>query len=88
MHDDIRAVERALGKIQYGVSATEEGSAVFRRSLFVVQDIKAGEPFTAENVRSIRPGYGLEPRHYDAVLGRKAVEDIQRGTPLTWPMVR
>jgi len=88
MKEDIRAVERALGTIQYGVSATEEGSAVFRRSLFVVQNVKAGEVFTAENVRSIRPGYGLEPRHYDAVIGRTAGVDIARGTPLAWNLVR
>ena len=88
MRDDIRAVERAMGKIQYGVSAAEEGSAVFRRSLFIVKDMKAGEAFTAENVRSIRPGYGLAPRHYDEVIGRRAAEDICRGTPLAWNLVR
>jgi len=88
MRDDIRAVEKAMGKIQYGVSAAEEGSAVFRRSLFVVRDMQAGEAFTAENLRSIRPGQGLEPRHYDAVLGRRAAAAIKRGTPLTWNLVR
>ena len=88
MRDDIRAVERALGKVHYGVSAAEEGSAVFRRSLFIVRDMKAGEEFTAENLRSIRPGHGLAPRHYDAVLGRRAGEDIRRGTPLAWNLVR
>ena len=88
MRDDIRAVERALGKVHYGVSAAEEGSAVFRRSLFIVRDMSAGEEFTAENLRSIRPGHGLAPRHYDAVLGRRAGEDIRRGTPLAWNLVR
>ena len=88
MHDDIRAVERAMGKVQYGVSAAEEGSAAFRRSLFIVQDMKAGETFTAENLRSIRPGYGLAPRHYDAVIGRRASGDICRGTPLAWNLIR
>ena len=88
MREDIRAAERAMGSIQYGISATEEGSATFRRSLFVVQDMKAGEAFTAENVRSIRPGYGLEPRHYDTVIGRTAGVDISRGTPLAWNLVR
>lgn len=88
MHDDIRAVERAMGKIQYGVSAAEEGSVVFRRSLFVVRDMKAGENFAAGNIRSIRPGYGLEPRHYDEVLGKAAAADISRGTPLAWNLVR
>ena len=88
MRDDIRAVDRALGKVHYGVSAAEEGSAVFRRSLFIVRDMRAGEEFTAENLRSIRPGHGLAPRHYDAVLGRRAGEDIRRGTPLAWNLVR
>ena len=88
MRDDIRAVERAMGKVHYGVSAAEEGSVVFRRSLFIVQDMKAGDVFTAENLRSIRPGNGLAPRHYDSVLGRRASEDIRRGTPLAWNMVR
>ena len=88
MRNDIRAVERALGKVHYGVSAAEEGSAVFRRSLFIVRDMRAGEEFTAENLRSIRPGHGLAPRHYDAVLGRRAGEDIRRGTPLAWNLVR
>ena len=88
MRDDIRAVERAIGKVQYGVSAAEEGSVVFRRSLFVVRDMRAGETFTAENLRSIRPGYGMAPRHYDSILGRRASEDIRRGTPLAWNLVR
>ena len=88
MRDDIRAVERAMGKVQYGVSAAEEGSVAFRRSLFIVRDMKAGEEFTAENLRSIRPGYGLAPRHYDEVIGRRAAEDICRGTPLAWNLVR
>ena len=70
------------------MSAAEEGSAVFRRSLFIVRDMKAGEEFTAENLRSIRPGYGLAPRHYDEVIGRRASEDICRGTPLAWTLVR
>ena len=88
MRDDIRAVERAMGKVQYGVSAAEEGSAAFRRSLFIVQDMQAGEAFTAENLRSIRPGYGLAPRHYDEVIGRRAAGDICRGTPLAWNLIR
>ena len=85
--DSIRTVEQALGKIQYGPGEHEAGSLPFRRSLFVVKDMTAGESFTNENVRSIRPGYGLHTRHLDDVIGRKAGMDIARGTPLSWDMV-
>jgi len=87
MVEAIRTVEKALGKVHYGVSEREAGSRVFRRSLFVVKDIKVGELFTEENVRSIRPGHGLHPRYLKDVLGRRATRDITAGTPLTWNMV-
>jgi N-acetylneuraminate synthase len=84
MVDAIRVAEKAVGKVRYGVSEQEAKSRVFRRSLFVVKDMKAGEVFTEENVRSIRPGHGLAPRFLPEVLGRRASQDITRGTPLTW----
>ena len=87
MVEAIRTVEKALGTVHYGVSEREARSRVFRRSLFVVKDMKAGEPFTEENVRSIRPGYGLHTRDLDEVVGREAGYDIERGTPLTWDLV-
>lgn len=87
MVEAIRAAEKALGTVSYGVSEGEAKSRPFRRSLFVVQDVKAGERFTSANVRSIRPGYGLHTRFQDQILGRCAMRDIQRGTPLTWDMV-
>jgi N-acetylneuraminate synthase len=84
----VRTTEAALGRVNYAVSDEERQSRVFRRSLFVVRDMKQGEPFTPDNVRSIRPGYGLHTRHYqEAVLGRRAVRDIVRGTPLSWELV-
>jgi pseudaminic acid synthase len=73
--------------VHFGLSDKEEASRVFRRSLFVVEDVKRGEMFTAENVRSIRPGYGLHTRHLDQVLGKRAIRDIERGTPLSWDLV-
>jgi pseudaminic acid synthase len=82
--NSVRMTEKALGKVQYTVSPNEEKSRVFRRSLFVVADVKAGEKFTARNVRSIRPGYGLPPRHYDEILGSTAACELERGTPLEW----
>lgn len=80
----VRTAERALGTVHYGVSEHEGRNRKFRRSLFVVRDVKAGEPFTAENVRSIRPGGGLAPKYLDEVLGRCASQDVHRGTPLAW----
>jgi N-acetylneuraminate synthase len=83
----IRTAERALGQVHYGVSQAEARSRVFRRSLFVIADIKAGDIFTTNNIRSIRPAHGLHTRHFEEILGRSAVQDIKRGTPLTWEMV-
>jgi N-acetylneuraminate synthase len=87
MVEAIRIVEKALGKVRYEVSKDEAKSRMFRRSLFVVKDLKAGEIFTEENVRSIRPAIGLHPRFLKDVLGRRASRNIVRGTPLTWELV-
>jgi len=87
MVDAVRTAEKALGSVEYGVTEREASSRVFRRSLFVVKDVKADEVFTEENVRSIRPGYGLHTRHLEDVLGRRAARDVERGTPLTWDIV-
>ena len=81
------AVHRALGRVQYGVTPGEESNVVCRRSLFVIADVEAGQPFTPANVRSIRPSHGLAPRHLPEVLGRKAARAIKRGTPLAWELV-
>jgi pseudaminic acid synthase len=87
MVDAVRTTEKALGKVQFGAGAKESALRAFRRSLFVVRDIKSGEAFTAENIRSIRPGNGLHTRYLAEVLGRRAVCDIERGTPLRWDLV-
>ena len=87
MVEAIRVAERALGGVRYGGDPEEEKSRVFRRSLFVVSDVKAGELFTEANIRSIRPGHGLPPKHLDEVLGLRASRDIERGTPLSWELV-
>jgi pseudaminic acid synthase len=86
--DAIRTAERALGEVQFGPSPREASSRVFRRSLFVVQDLRQGEEFTAQNVRSIRPSHGLHTRHLSDVLGKRAARDIVRGTPLDWNLVQ
>lgn len=80
----IRDVEKALGKVNYEITPKVEKSRVFARSLFIVRDVKAGEELTVENVRSIRPGYGLHPKHYQEVLGKKFRKDFEKGTPLEW----
>jgi N-acetylneuraminate synthase len=83
----VRAAEAAIGAVHYGVGEREAKNRQFRRSLFVVRDVAAGEPFTRENVRSIRPGDGLHPRHLEEIVGRRANRDVPRGTPLDWPLV-
>jgi pseudaminic acid synthase len=87
MVEAIRTAEKALGEVHYGLGEHEAKSHAFRRSLFVVQDVKAGEMFTAKNVRSIRPSYGLHTRHLEEIIGRHAKRDIRRGTPITWELV-
>jgi N-acetylneuraminate synthase len=80
----IRTVERALGRVQFGPGEHEVESRALRRSLYVIRDIRAGDLLTRENVRSIRPGRGLHPRHLCEVLGKPARRDVARGTPLDW----
>jgi N-acetylneuraminate synthase len=87
MVDAVRVAEKALGRVHYGVDPSEAKSRVFRRSLFVVRDVRAGELLTADNVRSIRPGHGLPPKCLPEVLGRRAARALERGTPLTWDAV-
>lgn len=78
----VRTVETALGEPSYVQSTDEKKNIVFRKSLFVVKDIKKGERFTPENVRSIRPGNGMAPRFYRSVMGKRAARNIKRATPL------
>jgi N-acetylneuraminate synthase len=87
MVEAVRIAERALGKVNYAVGEREAKSHVFRRSLFVVKDMKAGDVFTEENVRSIRPGYGLPPKYLEVVLGRRPKRDLKQGTPLEWRFI-
>ena len=87
MVDTIRQVEKAKGQVYYGVSSQEESSLVFRRSVFTSADIKKGERFTEENTRIIRPGYGVKPKYLTDILGMKAAEDIERGTPVQFDLM-
>lgn len=78
---------QAMGQVQYGVTDAERKSLVFRRSLYVTQDMAAGESFTVANLRAIRPGLGMAPKHTEILLGRRARQAIKRGTPLNWSLV-
>ncbi|WP_434580279.1 pseudaminic acid synthase [Pseudomonas sp. Z5-35] len=78
---------QAMGQVHYGATEAERKSLVYRRSLYVTQDIGPGEAFTSQNVRAIRPGLGLAPKHQDSLMGRRARQAIKRGTPLSWSLV-
>ena len=78
---------QSLGTVTYGATAPEQASLPYRRSLYVVRDVAAGEPFSAENVRAVRPGYGLAPKHIDRFLGKPARRALRRGEPLSWDML-
>ncbi|MFK7860339.1 MAG: pseudaminic acid synthase [Granulosicoccus sp.] len=78
----------SLGQVHYGIKQAEKQNLAFRRSLYVVNDIEANEEFTGDNVRSIRPGYGLPPADYHRVIGKRARTAVKRGTALSWDMVK
>ena len=87
MAEEIRIVEKALGRVTYELTEKQKKSREDGRSLFVVEDIGKGEIFTEENVRSIRPAFGMHTMYYDEVIGKKARVDIAKGTPLDWKYI-
>jgi len=84
MVEHIREAESAIGKIDYSMTKSKKNNRLLGRSLFVVENIKAGEIFTDKNVRSIRPGNGLSPKYYNEIINKIATRDISRGNPLNW----
>lgn len=84
MVKSIREVEKAIGEVNYQLTDKAKKSREFSRSLFIIKDIKKGEKFTKDNVRSIRPGFGLEPKYLNEILGKESISDIKKGTPLKW----
>ena len=78
---------QALGTVSYGATAAEEKSKVFRRSLYIAEDMKAGEVFTPANLRAIRPGFGLPPKFIELVMGKTVKHDVKKGTPLSWELL-
>ena len=87
MVDNIRIMEEALGKVTYDLTQKQMNSREHSRSLFVVEDIKKGEKFTDKNVRSIRPGFGLQTKYIKSILGKKSKIDIKKGTPMDWKLI-
>ncbi|WP_398501909.1 pseudaminic acid synthase [Variovorax sp.] len=85
--EDCAVAWKALGRIGYDLKNAEKGNLVFRRSLYAIADIAEGEVLSSKNVRSIRPGFGLPPRHLTQILGQRARSQISRGTPLSWEMI-
>lgn len=86
MVKDIRQAEKAIGNVRYGASEQEKDSVVFRKSIFCVKDMHAGDILTTDNIRVIRPGYGMKPIFYHDILGKHATRDIKRGTPISMGM--
>ena len=78
---------QSLGEVTYGRTKSEDESRRFRRSLYVASDMAAGDEFDTANLRAIRPGYGLSPKYYDHILGRRVKRDIKRGTPVSWDLL-
>ena len=78
---------QALGSVTYGSSDSEEGAKIYRRALYISKNISQGDAFTPENLRIVRPGYGLAPKYFDKFLGRTAKVDIKKGTPVSWDIL-
>ena len=87
MVDSIRVVEKALGKVTYDLTQKQINSREHSRSLFVVKNIKKGEVFTRDNIRSIRPGFGISTKNINKIIGKRAAFDISKGTPMKWELV-
>jgi N-acetylneuraminate synthase len=79
---------QALGKVTYGPTKSEKGSLKFRRSLYIAKDMKKGDILTKENLRIVRPGMGLPPKYYEVLLGRKVNQDVKKGVPVHWELIK
>ena len=78
---------QSLGEVKYGPSEAEKGSLVFRRSLYIAQEMKKGDTLTERNLRIVRPGLGLQPKYYDILLGRRVNQDVSKGTAVSWTLI-
>ena len=87
MVEEVRTAERAVGSINYDPTENEKANRRFKQSIWIAKDICAGETFTEENLRVVRPGHGLEPKYYEEILGKRATRNLEFGTPLEWNMI-
>ncbi|NLK12948.1 MAG: pseudaminic acid synthase [Candidatus Phytoplasma sp.] len=88
MVDAVRDAEKSLGIVDYSMTEDKKNNKILGRSLFVVKDLKVGDIFTEENIRSIRPGYGLAPKHLGDIIGKRSNQDLKKGTPMSWEYVK
>lgn len=84
---EVRRAWQALGEISYGPTDAERASLVFRRSVYIAEDMQVGETFTCSNLRIVRPGHGLHPRYYEQLLGRRVARSVKKGTPVDWTLI-
>ncbi len=87
LREETERAWQSLGQVTYGGTKAEEGSRQFRRSLYVAEDMAEGEAFTETNLRSVRPGFGLAPKHYDTLLGKRVNRALTKGTPVSWDLI-
>jgi N-acetylneuraminate synthase len=87
LRDETERAWQALGQVTYGGTEAEEGSRQFRRSLYVAEDMAEGEVFTEANLRSVRPGFGLPPKHFDVLIGKRVNRALAKGTPVSWDLI-
>ncbi len=87
LREETERAWQSLGRVTYGGTDAEAGSRIFRRSLYVAQDIAEGEAFTPQNLRSVRPGFGLAPKHYDVLIGKRVNRACAKGTPVSWDLI-
>ena len=85
--EDTRTAWLATGQAGYRLKTAEQESLKYRRSIYIVEAMKAGEVFSRKNIRRIRPGFGVEPKYYEEILGKKVARDVAKGTPLDWDLV-
>ena len=87
MREETERAWQALGSVTYGGTEAEQGSRAFRRSLYVAEDMAEGEAFTEASLRSVRPGYGLDPKHFDILIGKRVNRAVTKGTPVSWDLI-